>query len=46
LNSSRIYAVCFQPKQAAFFVAENFFEKFFGKTAILGVHFIPLCPNE
>ena len=25
---------------------KNFFQIFFGKGAILGVHFDPLCPNE
>ena len=28
IKTTRIYAVCFQPKQAAFFVAENFLKKF------------------
>jgi len=26
--------------------SKNFFQIFFGKGAILGVHFAPLCPNE
>ena len=28
VNSSRIYAVCFQPKQAAFLLQKNFLKKF------------------
>ncbi|KXK66018.1 hypothetical protein HMPREF3293_01157 [Christensenella minuta] len=40
------FAVCFLTGAGGFFYFKKFFKKIFGKTAILGVHFIPLCPNE
>ena len=36
----------FPNRSRRLFYFKNFLEEFFGKEEILGVHFIPLCPNE
>ena len=53
-KENRNYAACFSTEKRAAFCRfrsnfqgqKNFFQIFFGKGVILGVHFAPLCPNE